>query len=454
MTLAILSKNADLARTAERIRWGVAGDAEVFSLKPEDFVAIRSDAELHVRTSVELLEERAGDGQGARERTFIASDETPDRYGDIIRVAGWDFANFERNPVALWAHNDANPPIGNVVKMQKTRRGGKPVLLESIDYFAADVNPMSETVLRLIDAGGLRAVSVGFIPHKTNRPETPEQRLEMGLGTWGVEFTQVEQVELSNCSIPANPNALLSKALVPMVRDMEASGQLDKHAASVFYAEAEKLADTERRIFALGAPGGNGQPAETGASGRSAAAPPAPVVVPLRQLQTNIKLGETEARIMARPALGGSADEDDDLDEPDLAELDPAGDATAAEAAELVAQSRAAAAGAQGAPGGAQGEAPAAAAPAPTTTLEQRLAALETAHAALRAEHDKTRATLAVSIESIGGLLQFLEHQTTSGSDRQTSGEGTTKDAGAQEELSESYLTQVFVEGFREGIPT
>ena len=30
---------------------------------------------------------------------------------------------------------------------------------------------------------------------------------------------QVEQVELSNCSIPANPNALISKTLVPMVRD-------------------------------------------------------------------------------------------------------------------------------------------------------------------------------------------------------------------------------------------
>lgn len=36
--------------------------------------------------------------------SFVASDETADRYGDIVRVAGWDLANYKRNPIVLFQH--------------------------------------------------------------------------------------------------------------------------------------------------------------------------------------------------------------------------------------------------------------------------------------------------------------------------------------------------------------
>src|SRR2546423_3822950 len=35
---------------------------------------------------------------------FILSDATPDRYDDIILTSGWELNNFNRNPIALFAH--------------------------------------------------------------------------------------------------------------------------------------------------------------------------------------------------------------------------------------------------------------------------------------------------------------------------------------------------------------
>src|SRR5262249_10906303 len=36
---------------------------------------------------------------------FILSDATPDRFGDIVEPSGWDFRNFQRNPIALFNHD-------------------------------------------------------------------------------------------------------------------------------------------------------------------------------------------------------------------------------------------------------------------------------------------------------------------------------------------------------------
>src|SRR5262245_52037029 len=50
----------------------------------------------------------ATEGKGME---FILSDATPDRFGDIVEVEGWQFANFSKNPVALFNHR-ADFPIG------------------------------------------------------------------------------------------------------------------------------------------------------------------------------------------------------------------------------------------------------------------------------------------------------------------------------------------------------
>ena len=56
-----------------------------------------------------------------------------------------------------------------------------------------------DEIRALIDAGILKAVSVGF------RPVESKPRKE---SDWGVFFTKAELVETSVVSVPANPNAL------------------------------------------------------------------------------------------------------------------------------------------------------------------------------------------------------------------------------------------------------
>ena len=46
---------------------------------------------------------------GERALDVVASDETPDRYGDIITASGWQLANYQKNPVALWLHGRTHP---------------------------------------------------------------------------------------------------------------------------------------------------------------------------------------------------------------------------------------------------------------------------------------------------------------------------------------------------------
>ena len=49
---------------------------------------------------------------GSRKFRFCYSDGLVDRMGDTIDAAGWGTHNFERNPVALFAHDSSAPPGG------------------------------------------------------------------------------------------------------------------------------------------------------------------------------------------------------------------------------------------------------------------------------------------------------------------------------------------------------
>lgn len=138
--------------------------------------------------------------EAKREISFIASDETVDRYGDIIRVAGWDFSNFKKNPVLLFGHQSSKPPIGTVpdVKVE-----GKKVLAKA-NFLPEGVYDFADTIWKIIKAKALRAVSVGFMP--TEEPN--KIRDEKNDWVIGYEYIAQELLELSVVPVPANPNAL------------------------------------------------------------------------------------------------------------------------------------------------------------------------------------------------------------------------------------------------------
>jgi HK97 family phage prohead protease len=129
---------------------------------------------------------------------FVLSDESVDRMGDIIEAAGWDFSSFQKNPIALFGHRP-DFPIG---KWSKVRVENKEVRGQ-LELAPKGSSARIDEIRALVDAGILRAVSVGFKPidHTPINPKEP----------WsGSRFTKQELVECSLVAVPANSNALIA----------------------------------------------------------------------------------------------------------------------------------------------------------------------------------------------------------------------------------------------------
>jgi HK97 family phage prohead protease len=129
---------------------------------------------------------------------FVLSDESPDRVGDIISAAGWDLANFKRNPVALFNHMPSF-----LIGTWENLRTDKGALRGNLKLAPAGTSERIDEVRKLIEAGILKAVSVGFRPIES-RPRTDDA----GKKFLGEHFLKQELVETSLVAVPANPNAL------------------------------------------------------------------------------------------------------------------------------------------------------------------------------------------------------------------------------------------------------
>jgi HK97 family phage major capsid protein/HK97 family phage prohead protease len=157
--------------------------------------------------------------------TFVLSDATKDRMGDIIDPKGWQLDNFKSNPMALFNHNSSFP-IGTWedVKVQ----GGR--LIGKLKLAARGTSDRIDEIISLVEQGILRAVSVGF---------SPIERKPLDDG--GIRFTKQELLETSLVSIPANPAAVqLAKSL--HVSDATMDVVFGKHAtADVIHSKAKDI---------------------------------------------------------------------------------------------------------------------------------------------------------------------------------------------------------------------
>jgi len=134
----------------------------------------------------------------SRTLRFCFSDGSVDRMGDTIDAAGWDISDFVRNPVALWAHDSSQPPIGRAgnVGVEGDR------LMGNIEFAPAETYAFADTVYRLTLGKFLNAVSVGFLPVRYTFVDNDPER------GFGVDFLEQSLLEISICPVPANPNAL------------------------------------------------------------------------------------------------------------------------------------------------------------------------------------------------------------------------------------------------------
>lgn len=133
---------------------------------------------------------------------FVLSDDTVDRYGDVIEQEGWVLTNFRKNPIALFGHSSSFP-IG---KWSNVRVEGNK-LLARLNLAAKGTSARIDELINLVEQGILRAVSVGFSPIESE-PIDPKKPYG------GVRYTKQELLETSLVSVPANPAALvLAKSL-------------------------------------------------------------------------------------------------------------------------------------------------------------------------------------------------------------------------------------------------
>ena len=129
---------------------------------------------------------------------FCFSDGSVDRMGDTINQHGWDLRDFERNPVALWAHDSTAPPIGLASALLVERCK----LMGDIQFAPPETYGFADLIYRLVKGRFLRAVSVGFMPIEYKFVENDPIR------GFGINFLKQALLEISVCPVPANPNAL------------------------------------------------------------------------------------------------------------------------------------------------------------------------------------------------------------------------------------------------------
>ena len=137
--------------------------------------------------------EKAQDSEGRT--TFVASEESEDRFGDVVTARGWELRNYRKNPVVLFGHDHSIPAIGAVRNIGTEGRR----LMATVEFDMDD--PFAAMLAQKFRGGFMRAVSVGF------RPLAFERR-ESGGEFVGFKFTSQELLELSAVPVPAHPAAL------------------------------------------------------------------------------------------------------------------------------------------------------------------------------------------------------------------------------------------------------
>jgi HK97 family phage prohead protease len=132
---------------------------------------------------------------------FIVSDETLDRYNEVIVASGWKLDNYLRNPVFQNSHQygDIIYTIGRALITEVRTVAGRKVLFQRVE-FATEANPIAKIAYNLYKGKFLNAVSVGFIPIQWEMGEPGDQ--------FARRYTEQELLEVSAVGIPANPNAL------------------------------------------------------------------------------------------------------------------------------------------------------------------------------------------------------------------------------------------------------
>lgn len=172
---------------------------------------------------------------GDNEYSFIMSDETIDRDGEIIKVDGWDLKNYKKNSILLWGHNHSVPGIGVVGSV--VIEDGK-LIAKRVRFASPGVYLLADTVRGLVDDGILKATSVGYLPKER---EYPQQNDDKGTKKpkARVITSKQELYELSIINVGSNPNALRELKSVERSAEKGFTGDPAQYLDDIFEKEED-----------------------------------------------------------------------------------------------------------------------------------------------------------------------------------------------------------------------
>jgi hypothetical protein len=137
----------------------------------------------------------------------VISTATADRVGDVLVPLGCQLANYEKNPVVLWAHGLEG--IGRPIATSRGPDGKLAVSVSKDDVQATSWFSQSSLeaaqIFELIDEGIVRATSVRETPIKSHVEHDPGVGDVLVVEEWELE-------EWSWCAVGVNPDAV-AKAL-------------------------------------------------------------------------------------------------------------------------------------------------------------------------------------------------------------------------------------------------
>jgi hypothetical protein len=184
---------------------------------------------------------------------YVASDESLDSYGEIVRAAGADFSRFQKNAPFVDSHDysSIDKLLGKVADF--VTRGRQ--VVETVQW-AIDVpeNFLAQKGFAMTSAGYLKAVSIGFQPLESASPFDRQS-------SWEAALTQVDQpkdsparcvylkwlqIELSACVIGANANAVARAYKYGILNDAD----LEKLSAEKSKRETAASTDSPDAVLA------------------------------------------------------------------------------------------------------------------------------------------------------------------------------------------------------------
>lgn len=142
-----------------------------------------------------------------RSARFVVTDQSPDRHGDILITSGMDITEFQKNPMAFLFHDSRSWSVGTWANLEKRLFTPVPRMEgDLILHPAGGPVPEVEQTAWMLEHGGIRAASIGFLPDW----DAVEMILDVvGTPTGGLQFNRGELVEISLVGIPANRASLV-----------------------------------------------------------------------------------------------------------------------------------------------------------------------------------------------------------------------------------------------------